>query len=321
MSKAVRDAMPCEPQRADEERMHVAPEARLHEGATYYGQPVLKQPTWKPYIPTYFYLGGLAAGSSLLAAGAEMVGDARLARVTKLTALGAITGSAGALVADLGRPSRFHHMLRVFRPSSPMNVGSWLLGAYGPAAGVAALATLFGRPRALGRLATLSAAALAPPVATYTAVLLSETAVPAWHGIRKTLPALFAAGAAASAGGTASLLVPESRPAQRFAITGATAEIVLSAGTHRTLPDEVARAYSQGAAHMLRRTATYASVAGTLLVGAGKRSRSLTRVGASAIVLGALAERFAVVQAGRASARDPQATVAPQRRRIGGAAG
>ena len=34
------------------------------------------------------------------------------------------------LVLDLGDPLRFHHMLRVFKPSSPMSLGTWSLAAY-----------------------------------------------------------------------------------------------------------------------------------------------------------------------------------------------
>jgi formate-dependent nitrite reductase membrane component NrfD len=283
---------------------------------TYYGQPVLKEPTWKSYIPSYLFLGGLAAGSSLLAAGADIVGDRRLGRVARLTALGAISGSMGALIADLGRPARFHHMLRVFRPTSPMNVGSWLLAAYGPVTGVAAAAELTGRGRAVGRLATIAAAALAPAVATYTGVLISDTAIPAWHDARATLPPLFAAGAAASAGGIAVAFAPESAAARRFAITGALGEGALTSMQHHALAPEVAKAYTTGRAHALQRIATGASVGGAALLVVGAHNRVLSRVAGVTIAAGAAAERFAVFEAGRASAADPIATVAPQRARL-----
>jgi DMSO reductase anchor subunit len=283
---------------------------------TYYGQPVLKQPTWKLYVPAYIYAGGLAAGSSLLAAGADIAGDQRLARVARITAFGAIAAGAGALVADLGRPSRAHHMLRVFRPTSPMSVGSWLLTAYGPAAGIAGLAAITGHGRLAGRAATWTAAAIAPAIATYTGVLLSDTAIPAWHEARHTLPPLFAAGAAASAGGVAATLVPDSLAARRFAIGGALGEGVLSAMQHRVLDPDVARAYTEGNARTLQRAATGASLAGAALLMFGGRSRTVTRLGGLAVAAGAAAERFAVVAAGRSSASDPIATVAPQRARL-----
>jgi polysulfide reductase-like protein len=281
----------------------------------YYGQPVLKQPTWKGYIPAYFYCGGLAAGSSLLAAGADLIGDAELARACRVSALGALTVGTTALVADLGKPSRFHHMLRVFRPTSPMNVGSWLLAAYGPAVGVAAASELVPAARPFRRVATWGAAAMAPAIATYTAVLVADTAIPAWHDVRARLPFLFAAGAAASAGGVACAVVPQAVPAQRFAIAGATSSAALSSTLHSGLPREVAQAYESRRAKTLRRVALAGTLGGAALVAAGRHRPRLARAGGVVIAIGALAERFAVVAAGHASAASPEATIAPQRAR------
>jgi polysulfide reductase-like protein len=285
---------------------------------TYYDRPVLKAPTWRFYIPSYFFLGGTAAGSSLLAAGADAIGDARLGRAARVTALAALGGGAVALVADLGRPERFHHMLRVFRPSSPMNMGSWLLAAYGPAVGVAALSEVSGRAPVLGKVATWSAAALAPAIATYTGVLVADTAVPAWHGARKSLPGLFAAGAAASAGGVAVAIVPDAAPARRLALGGVAAEVAMFSLLEKSLPDDVGAAYTEGRAGRLRRAAMRLSLAGAGMcaAGSGRRApgRLLTRLGGVAIALGAATERFAVIEAGRASAKDPRATIGPQRR-------
>jgi Polysulphide reductase, NrfD len=283
---------------------------------TYYDQPFLKQPTWRIFIPSYFWLGGLAAGSSLLAAGADAIGDAQLRRAGRLTAFAAISASAGSLVADLGRPERFHHMLRVFRPTSPMNVGSWILAGYAPAAGVAALSELSGRAPTLGRIASWSAAAFAPAVGTYTGVLVADTAVPAWHGARQTLPALFASGAAASAGGVASTVAPQSVAGRRYAVGGALAEATLSFGLHRRLEPEVARAYTTGRSRKLHRASTAASLVGALAVGLGGRSRTLTRAGGLVIAMGAAAARLSVMEAGHTSAGDAAAIVAIQRRQL-----
>jgi hypothetical protein len=105
------------------------------EFTSYYGRPVIKEPVWEPVdVPSYLFFGGLAGASSVLAAGSQLSGHRELARVAKVTALGAISLSAVALVHDLGRPSRFVNMLRVFKPSSPMSVGSWLLAAAAAAA-------------------------------------------------------------------------------------------------------------------------------------------------------------------------------------------
>lgn len=115
----------------------MVPEA---EFTSYYGKPILNPPTWRARdIAGYFFLGGLAGAGSVLAAGAGLTGRPGMARALKISSLVSVTGSAAALIHDLGRPERFANMLRVFKPTSPMSVGSWLLAAYGPAAGAAAV--------------------------------------------------------------------------------------------------------------------------------------------------------------------------------------
>jgi len=160
------------------------------EVRTYYDRPVLKQPTWKHWIPEYLFLGGLSAGSSLLALGATVTGRRTLARRAKVAAAGAIAAGTAALIVDLGRPARAANMLRVAKVTSPLNVGSWLLTFYAPAAGVAAAADVFGVLPGVGTAAQVGAAVLAPGVATYTAVVFADTSLPAWHGARRELPCL-----------------------------------------------------------------------------------------------------------------------------------
>src|SRR4029079_1588749 len=103
------------------------------EFESYYGRPVIKAPSWAaPDIAGYFFLGGLAGAGSVLAAGAHLTGRPRTARALKVSSNAAVALSAAALVHDLGRPERFASMLRAFKPTSPMSVGSWLLAGYGP---------------------------------------------------------------------------------------------------------------------------------------------------------------------------------------------
>ncbi len=120
------------------------------EFRSYYGRPILKAPVWTHDVPAYLFTGGLAAGSSLLAAGADLTGRPGLRRTGRLTSLAALGASAYFLINDLGRPERFHHMLRVAKPTSPMSVGTWILTAFAPAAGAAAAAEFAGRCRAAG---------------------------------------------------------------------------------------------------------------------------------------------------------------------------
>ncbi|MEU1364359.1 NrfD/PsrC family molybdoenzyme membrane anchor subunit, partial [Micromonospora zamorensis] len=188
------------------------------EFTSYYGRPILKAPVWKWDIAAYLFTGGLAAGSSLLAAGGQLTDRPALRRVGRVTALAAVSASAVFLVKDLGRPARFHHMLRVAKPTSPMSVGTWILTAYGPAAGVAAIAEAAGvLPRhgllglvgralpSVGHVAGLLAAGTAPALATYTGVLLADTAVPSWHEAYPELPVIFAGSALASGAGVGLL--------------------------------------------------------------------------------------------------------------------
>ena len=183
------------------------------EFTSYYGRPVIKEPAWGAQdVAGYLFLGGLAGASSVLAAGAELSGYGELARVAKVGALGAISLSAVALIHDLGRPERFVNMLRVFKPSSPMSVGSWLLSVYGPAAGAAAVSDVTGILPAAGTAATLGAGLLGPAIATYTAALICDTAVPGWHEGHREMPYLFASSASCAAAGLGLLTPPRRAP-------------------------------------------------------------------------------------------------------------
>jgi hypothetical protein len=130
----------------------MVPEATF---TSYYGRPVVRPSPWEADIPAYLFLGGLAGGSSLLAAGADLTRRPELRRSARTTALVAVSLSAVALIHDLGRPERFHHMLRVAKVTSPMSVGTWILTAYGPMAGIAAITEA--RPAASGVRARLAA--------------------------------------------------------------------------------------------------------------------------------------------------------------------
>ena len=164
----------------------------------YYGQPVVKAPVWKPAIAWYFFTGGVAGASSTLGFAAGRRGNHRLARSALLTSAAGIVVSGPLLVVDLGRPDRFLNMLRVAKPTSPMSVGSWILTAFAPASMLAAGSAVTGRLPRSGRGAAGAAAVLGPAVAAYTAVLVADTAIPAWHDARRELPYLFVGSAAAS---------------------------------------------------------------------------------------------------------------------------
>ncbi len=285
---------------------------------SYYGRPIIKAPVWEPLdIAGYLFLGGLAGASSTLAAAAEITGRPRLARPSKLGAAIAVGASLVALIHDLGRPGRFFNMLRVLKPTSPMSVGSWLLAGYAPAAFAAAASDLTGFAPGFGTAATAIAALTGPAVASYTAVLIADTAVPAWHSAHRQLPFIFASSAASAASGLALVAAPleESGPARRLAVVAATTEIATSRQMRARigLPAET---YTQGNAGALTKAAEALTIVGAAAALLGRRSRVASAVGGVALLAGSALTRFAIFEAGVASARDPKYTVIPQRERL-----
>jgi Polysulphide reductase, NrfD len=287
--------------------------------ASYYGQPVIKQPVWRAEIPWYLFAGGTAGASAGLACVSELRGSRVLARRAWAVALAGVGVSPALLVADLGRPARFLNMLRVFKVTSPMSVGSWVLAASAAATSVSAINTFTGRLRTVALAAKPAAGLLGLPLSTYTGALLAQTAVPVWREARDELPALFAAGAAASAGAAACVLTPvaDAAPARRLALLGAAAELVTAPLMQRRL-GELAEPYrAHGDAATFGHAARGLTAAGATLVAArGARSRVAAGAGGALLLAGAVCERWSVFRAGFQSARDPVYTVAPQRRRI-----
>jgi hypothetical protein len=281
---------------------------------SYHGRPVLKAPVWKPEIPWYFFIGGMAGASAPLALAAEATGKRALSRRAWLLALGGAGISPVLLISDLGRPERFHHMLRVFKVTSPMSVGSWALAGFGTATGIAVGHDLLGLP---GRAAKPAAAVLGPVVSTYTAALLADTAVPVWHEARAELPFLFAATSAASAGAALLLVTPpeEAAPARWMAIAGAFGALGLLQAMEKRL-GELGEPYREGEAGRFGRAAKALTAAGGLgLVAFGRKSRAAAAVSAGALLAGAALERWSVFRAGFQSAADPKYVIGPQRER------
>ena len=300
------------------------------EFRSYYGRPIVKAAVWHHDIAAYLFTGGLAAGSALLAAGGDATGRPALRRAGRVTSLGALVASTYFLVHDLGRPARFHHMLRVAKPTSPMSMGTWILSAFGAASGVAAVAEaaplLPGRGvlglarRALPPLGTAGqygAAVAAPALATYTAVLLADTATPSWHAAYPELPFVFAGSALASGAGVGLLAAPcdQAGPARRLAVVGAAMELY---GAHRveTTKGILSEPYTEGRAGKLLRAGralTALGVAGAVL---GRRSRVVSALSGLSLLTASLATRFGIFDGGIASARDPKYTVVPQKERL-----
>jgi formate-dependent nitrite reductase membrane component NrfD len=281
---------------------------------TYYSKPILKEPVWIWTVPLYFYVGGVSGAALVLGAVTRLIGGAGLRPlVRKCHWVGFVGGGIGSvlLIADLGRPERFLAMLRVLRLRSPMSVGSWILAVAPPCAGAAAV---FGDP-----FSSLLAGLLGVPLSGYTAVLLSNTAIPVWHETRTSLPALFMGSAAAGAAQVLKLL-PVTLPRQAlsavntFGIAGSIAE--LAAGCvveqHAGRIPIIGQPLYEGVSGALWKASKAMTVAGLVLSIFG-RSRGACRAGAILGTAGAIALRFAIFHAGKASAREPRATFHLQR--------
>jgi hypothetical protein len=223
-----------------------------------------------------------------------------------------VNASPALLVKDLGRPERFLNMMRVFKPGSPMNLGSWLLLGSGATTTGAALLDLAGvAPRLRTALEGVSGV-VGIPLSVYTAVLLSDTANPAWHESRRELPFLFASGAAASAGAAAALATPPEHagPARRAMLVGTAGSQLAGALMVRRL-GPIARAHATGEAGRYRQAARLLDAAGAMLALSGGRRRG--RLGAALVLAGAAATRFSVFKAGFQAAEDPRYVLETQR--------
>ncbi len=295
----------------------MVPDAKF---SSYYGKPVLNAPVWEaPDIPGYFFLGGLAGAASVLGACAGATRRPTLAKASKVGAFASISLGLVGLVHDLGKPSRFVNMLRVFKPTSPMSVGSWALAGYGPAAGAAAFSAVTGRMKVVGTLATGTAAAIGPFVASYTAALMCNTAVPSWHEAYREMPFVFVGSGATAAGGLGMLAAPvaEAGPARRTALFGAALELAASQVLTRRLPEPLSEPYEKGKSGTrlkISETLTVLGAAGSLVL--GRRSRAAAVASGLALIAGSALSRFAIFEAGMVSANDPEHTVRPQRERL-----
>jgi hypothetical protein len=284
---------------------------------SYYGKPIIKAPVWEPAIPAYFFFGGTAGAAASLGLAARLSANPALARTATYVNAVAIGISPALLIVDLGRPERFLNMLRMFKVTSPMSVGTWIVTFSGLASGLATSLEILRRLPRAKLAAEATAGALGPFLSTYTAALLADTAVPAWHEARRELPFVFAGSSAASAGAACAMTAPPrtARPARRLAIVGAALELTAASVMERRL-GFLAEPYKRGRTGALATAAKGLTAAGALTMLLQGRRRG-GAVGAGALLLaGSVAERFAIFRAGLDSARDPRYTVVPQRQRV-----
>jgi formate-dependent nitrite reductase membrane component NrfD len=277
--------------------------------------PMMKEPVWSREVPLYFWFGGMAAGASFVGVACDVAGDESSARVARKVALAALMPSPPLLILDLGRPERFYNMLRIFKPRSPMSMGSWCLTAFGGLASGAVGADLLGRRRTARGLGVATATAGAY-LGSYTGVLLAATAVPVWARSRVFLGPIFVSTAVLTGAATTRLVLtatglpvdhPTCEALGRVESGAIAAELLLSQANHHHLGD-VASVLEQGAGAKWFRGAQWLARMGLAARVLRRHAPGrLEQVASVAFLAAALCFRFAWVESGRSSAQDDEA--------------
>lgn len=296
------------------------PPLSRYEGPTYYEQPVVKSSSYGALVWSYTWLAGLAGSAQVLATLADLVGGNGMRGVVRqgraIAAYLPIVG-AGLLIADLHTPQRFYNMLRIFRSTSPMSIGSYILSAFAGSSLLTAAAGATGH-ETLATVSELPAAAAGAGMSVYTGALLGSTSTPLWSAEPQLLAgrfatSAFATGAAALAMG--ATLRGEARHAdrlQRLAVLAALAEYGFGRASESAYRRKgVGDVLEEPQVAAGRRTSTMLGVWLPLacLVAnelAPRRSRALSVAGALGVLAGGLAMRASVFRAGNLSAQRPR---------------
>jgi formate-dependent nitrite reductase membrane component NrfD len=301
------------------------------EERDYYGIPPLKEPPWTWEIPVYFWLGGIGAGSHVVSTIAQMLGytDQAFLRASRYTTLMTMILSPILLILDLGRPERFFKMLRIVKWRSPMSMGTWALSIFSMLTGLVATSQaaedgLFGRENIVARLiSALPArllAVLALPfaffVGAYTGVLIGATAVPMWARNVVLMGPTFLASALSTGLSAISFILHLGDWGEKRTLEALRrAERVTLVVEGGLLAASLVRMGQWGKPLRSKKLASL-FFGGTILGGvlaplgllSGRESRSRGLLASALVLLGGLALRWAMIEGGKLSARDPQAT-------------
>ena len=287
----------------------------------YYGQPVVKPPVWTWEIPLYFFFGGIAGMSAVIALGAAIFDHVDLARVAMwIAAIAGVVVSPILLIMDLGRPHLFLNMLRVFKHRSAMSMGAWILTAFGACAvpGLIALELhaqqLF--PGALDQLLSLAAGVLilgaaifGTLLATYTGVLIGATAIPAWFLHRTLLPIHFGTAGLGSAAAVLELLGHRIPALNFIGFYTATIELALLIWLSIDKHGAADRAIHEHGSGWLIRIGEVLNGPVALVL----RFFGFVPLAAISFLLGSLVSRIGWLAVGKISGSDPESVFAAER--------
>jgi len=293
----------------------------------YYGQPVIKPPVWTWQIPLYFFVGGIAGMSAVIALAAAIfhhldpalatnVGVARTA--IWLAAIGVILSSI-LLIMDLGRPLLFINMLRVFKYQSAMSMGVWILSTFGACVvpGLIALELhahqVFGGTidqllRIAAGMLIFGSAIFGTLLATYTGVLIGATAIPAWFLHRTFLPIHFGTAGLGSAAAVLELLGHRSPALNFIGFYTATVELGLLIWLSIDKHGAADRAIHEHGSGWLIRIGEVLNGPLALVL----RFFGLVPLAAISFLIGALVSRFGWIAVGKVSGSDPESVFAAE---------
>jgi hypothetical protein len=290
------------------------PRASVETG--YYGIHLLKEPQWTFEIPLYFFLGGASGSAAVIGGVADWLNkDRALARDARWLAFGGALASSALLVSDLGRPSRFLNMLRVFKPQSPMSVGAWTLAAFASTSAATAFAKeaeeRFGQwlpVSVVANFCQLFSVLFGMPFHNYTGVLIGATAVPVWNRNIQTLPIHFGMSGLQSGVSMLELLGHDESRALNFLGIGS-ALWESWEGLHIEGRSEAAlKPLKRGASGWMTRAGGVMSgplpLVLRLLAGLTGNPCSVRRWAAACGIAGSLLTRYGWMRAGHSSAKD-----------------
>jgi hypothetical protein len=286
----------------------------------YYGQPVVKPPVWTWQVPLYFFFGGLAGMSAVIASGAILFHQVDVARAAMwVAAIGGAVLSPILLIMDLGRPRLFLNMLRVFKHRSAMSMGAWILSLFGACVvpGLIALELhthqiFTGGLDQLLRIAAgifiFGSAIFGTLLATYTGVLIGATAIPAWFLHRTLLPIHFGTAGLGSAAAVLELFghrIPVLNFLGFYAATVESALLIwLSVNKHGVADRAI---HEHGSGWLIRIGEVLNGPLALIL-----RLFGLVPFAAISFLIGALVSRFGWIAVGKVSGSDPEAVFASQ---------
>src|SRR5215831_16037394 len=286
----------------------------------YYGQPVVRPPVWTWEIPIYFFVGGLGGMSAVIALGAALFQHLDVARTAMWVAAIASVLSPVLLILDLGRPHLFLHMLRVFKPQTPMSMGAWILAGFG----MCVMPSLIGMEldalhvfagaldhilRVAAGILIFGSAVFGVLLATYTGVLIGATAIPAWFLHRMLLPIHFGTAGLGCAVSVLELFGHRIAPLNAIGFLAAAVETLLLIWLTLNKHGAADRAIHEHRSGWLIRVGEMLTGPLPLVL----RFFGVIPLAAISFLLGALVSRFGWIAVGKISGRDPEAVFASQK--------